>query len=83
MSGPALLQTISFVAFVVMILLTVWIILLLESGGHSGTRRQAAAKLTDGPRHGTAPERQWSAGSRPVQSGEMETARELNWGQAR
>lgn len=33
MDGSALLQTISFIAVIVAILLTVWIALLLESGG--------------------------------------------------
>ena len=75
MGGSALLHTVTFAAVLVMILLTVWIVLLLESGGHSAPRRQEAAKLTDGPSHGTAPERQRSAGSRPVQPGEMEAAR--------
>ena len=35
MGGSALLHTISLLAVVVMILLTVWIVLVLESGGDS------------------------------------------------
>ena len=34
MGGSALLHTVTFTAVLVMILLTVWIVLMLESGGH-------------------------------------------------
>jgi hypothetical protein len=34
MGGSALLHTVTFAAVLVMVLLTVWIVLLLESGGH-------------------------------------------------
>jgi hypothetical protein len=34
MGGSALLHTVTFAAVIVAILLTVWIVLLLESGGH-------------------------------------------------
>ena len=57
MSGPALLHTISFTALVVMILLTVWIALVFESGGHPPARKQEAAKLDDEPGQATGPER--------------------------
>lgn len=40
MDGSALLQTVSFTAVVVVILLAVWIALMLESGGQSSLRNQ-------------------------------------------
>jgi hypothetical protein len=57
MSGPALLHTISFLAFVFMVLLTVWVVLVLESG-HSSRSRPEAAKPRDEPGAATAPERE-------------------------
>src|SRR6185437_8091644 len=68
MGGPALLHTITFGAVIVMILLTVWIVLLLESGSppprekqepghdrgqHQGTgRNRHQAQPAIGARHG-------------------------------
>jgi hypothetical protein len=57
MSGSALLHTVSFLALVGVILLTVWIVLVLESSGHPSHRRQEAAKPGDEPGEATAPER--------------------------
>jgi hypothetical protein len=47
MGGSALLHTVTFAAVIVMILLTVWIVLLLESGGHPPRARQDLTKPTD------------------------------------
>jgi len=58
MSGSALLHTISFMALVLVILLTVWIVLVLESGGHPSRTTQEAAKPGDEPGEPTAPERE-------------------------
>jgi hypothetical protein len=63
MSGSALLHTISFMALVLVILLTVWIVLVLESGGHPSRTTQEAAKPGDEPGEATAPERE---GERPA-----------------
>ena len=47
MGGSALLHTISFMAVIVMILLTVWIVLLLESGGRPPRTNQGEAEPGD------------------------------------
>lgn len=44
MGGPALLHTVTFAAVIVMILLTVWIVLLLESGSHPPREKREPAK---------------------------------------
>jgi hypothetical protein len=49
MGGPALLHTLTFAAVLVMILLTVWIVLMLESGGHPPRDEQGLAKPSDHP----------------------------------
>ena len=58
MSESALLHTITFLAVVAGILLTAWVALMLESGGHPPAREQQAAKLSDEPGDATAPERE-------------------------
>ena len=60
MGGPALLHTVTFAAVIVMILLTAWIALLLESGGHPPRERQEPTKPTDHPGQATAPEYKYS-----------------------
>jgi hypothetical protein len=55
MGGSAVLHTISFMAVVVMILLTVWIALVLESGGDPPARNQQAGKPGDEPGQAAAP----------------------------
>jgi hypothetical protein len=47
MGGSALLHTVTFAAFLAMILLTVWIVLQLESGGHPPREKQGPSKPTD------------------------------------
>jgi len=49
MGGPALLHTVTFAAVLVMILLTVWIVLMLESGGHPPRDEQGLTKPADHP----------------------------------
>ena len=49
MGGSALLHTVTFAAVLVMILLTVWIVLMLESGGHPPRNKQGLAKPADRP----------------------------------
>lgn len=49
MGGSALLHTVSFAAVLVMILLTVWIVLMLESGGHPPRDKQGPARPADRP----------------------------------
>lgn len=61
MSGPALLQTIAFLAVVAGILLAVWTVLVLESRGHPPAREQAAM-LSDERGDTTAPEREAATG---------------------
>ena len=56
MGGSALLHTVTFAAVIVMILLTVWIALLLESGGQPPREKQGPTKPTDHPRQAAAPE---------------------------
>jgi len=58
MGGSALLHTISLLAVVVMILLTVWIVLVLESGGDPSRAQQEAAEPSDEPGEAAAPERE-------------------------
>ena len=58
MSGSALLHTITFMAVVAAILLTVWVVLMLESGDHPPARERQAAKLGDEPGDATALERE-------------------------
>jgi hypothetical protein len=53
-----LAAAISFMALVLVILLTVWIVLMLESGGHPSRTTQEAAKTGDEPGEATAPERE-------------------------
>jgi len=65
MSGSGLLHTISFIAVVIVVLLTVWIVLVLESGGHRPARRQEEAKLSDEPGHTTAQPRALRSPSPP------------------
>jgi hypothetical protein len=57
MDGSALLQTVSFLAVIVMILLMVWVVLLLESGGPPSRPNQGAANPDDQSAQVTAPER--------------------------
>jgi hypothetical protein len=57
MGGSALLHTISFIAVIVMILLTVWIVLLLESSGRPPRAKQGEAKPGDQSGQTTAPDR--------------------------
>jgi len=57
MGGSALLQTVSFLALVAIVLLTVWIVLVLESGGHPPAREEEAAKPSEEPGEAPAPER--------------------------
>ena len=47
MGGSALLHTVTFAAVIVMILLTVWIVLLLESGGQTRRTKQGVTKPSD------------------------------------
>jgi hypothetical protein len=56
MGGSALLHTVTFAAVLVMILLTVWIVLMLESGGRAPRTREGPAEPIDHPGQGTAPE---------------------------
>ena len=49
MGGSALLHTVTFAGVLVMILLTVWIVLMLESGGHTPRDKQELAKPADHP----------------------------------
>jgi len=49
MGGPALPHTVTFAAVLVMILLTVWIVLMLESGGHPPRDSQGPTKPADHP----------------------------------
>jgi hypothetical protein len=58
MSGPALLQTIAFLAVVAGILLAVWTVLVLESRGHPPAREHQTAMLSDERGDVTAPERE-------------------------
>ena len=58
MSGSALLHTVSFMALVAVIVLTVLVVLMLESGGHPPAREQEAAMLSNETGDATAPERQ-------------------------
>ena len=44
MSGPALLHTISFLALVAVILLMVWVVLVLESGGHARRKKRPESR---------------------------------------
>ena len=53
-----MLHTISFMVVVFAVLLTAWVVLVLESGGHPPAREQRAAKLSDEPGDATAPERE-------------------------
>jgi hypothetical protein len=56
MSGSALLHTISFMALVAMIVLTVLVVLMLESIGHPPAREQeTAGSVSDGPGDGAVP----------------------------
>ena len=55
MGGSALLHTVTFGAVLVMILLTVWIALMLESG-HQPHEKQGLTKPTDRPGQAAAPE---------------------------
>jgi hypothetical protein len=55
--GSALLHTISFIAVIVMILLTVWIVLLLESGDRPSHTNQGEAKPGDQSGQTNAPDR--------------------------
>ncbi len=57
MSGSASLHAIALVFVVVMILLTVWIALVLESADHPPAGKQEAAKPGDEPRQATGPKR--------------------------
>ena len=45
-------------AVVVIVLLTVWIALVLESGGYPRAQKQEAANSSDEPGQATAPERE-------------------------
>jgi hypothetical protein len=65
MGGSALLHTISFMAVVVMIVLTVWIALVLESG-HSPTPQQQASKPGAEPGQAIAPEREHAVGAERI-----------------
>jgi len=56
MGGSALLHTVTFGAVTVMILLTVWIVLMLESGGHQPHEKHGPTKPTDHPGQDPAPE---------------------------
>jgi len=56
MGGSALLHTITFGAVIVMILLTVWIVLMLETGGGPSRTNGGAATPGDYPGQATAPE---------------------------
>jgi len=56
MGGPALLHTVTFAAVIVVILLTVWIALLLESGGDPPRDKQGPTKPADRPGRAMAPE---------------------------
>ena len=58
MGGSALLHTVTFAGVLVAILLTVWIALMLESGGHPSHTHEGAAEPTDRPGQAAAPERQ-------------------------
>jgi len=58
MDGPALLQTISFLAVVALIVVTGCIVLVLESGSHSSRTTQEAATPSDEPGEATTPERE-------------------------
>lgn len=58
MGGSALLHTVTFGAVLVAILLTVWIALMLESGGHPPHTREGTAEPTDHPGQAAAPDRQ-------------------------
>jgi hypothetical protein len=49
MGGSALLHTVTFAAVLVAILLTVWIAVLLESGGHPPRDNQGPTEPTDRP----------------------------------
>jgi hypothetical protein len=53
-----MLHTISFMAVVAVILLTIWVILMLESSGHPPGRGQEGAEPSDEPGNATTPERQ-------------------------
>ena len=55
-SGPALLHTISFLAFVLLVLLTVWVVLVLESAGHRSRTSHEAVKPSDEPGKAAVPE---------------------------
>jgi hypothetical protein len=56
MGGSALLHTVTFGGVIVMILLTVWIVLILESGGHQPHEKHGLTKPTDHPGQAAAPE---------------------------
>jgi hypothetical protein len=49
MGGSALLHTVTFAAVLATILLTVWIVLMLESGGPPPRDKQGLAKPADHP----------------------------------
>ena len=57
-SGPAVLHTISFLAFLLLVLLTAWVVLMLESGGHRSRTSHEAAKPSDEPGAAAAPDRE-------------------------
>jgi hypothetical protein len=56
MGGPALLHTVTFGAVIVMILLTVWIVLMLESGGDPPRADEGATTPSDHPGQAAAQE---------------------------
>jgi hypothetical protein len=58
MGGSALLHTISLTALLVVVLLTVFIVLVLESADHPPARNQEAALPSEEPGEATAPERE-------------------------
>lgn len=55
MGGPALLHTVTFAAVIVMALLTVWIVLMLESSGQPPPGKPEVTKPADHPGQAAAP----------------------------
>ena len=53
-----MLHTISFLAFLLLVLLTAWVVLMLESGGHRSRTSHEAAKPSDEPGEAAAPDRE-------------------------
>ena len=51
-----MLHTISFLAFLLVVLLTAWVVLMLESGGHRSRTSHEAVKPSDEPGKAAVPE---------------------------